>query len=230
MPWLLRPPPTTGAERRGLKTRHRSRGVIRAGSSALFPLTPSRGSPTRLRRLQRHFARVARESKGEKLPLFCARTDVFATARATRARWSRRRSGRRTQQDRARPDGRTRQADARADFIGAPMKSPPISLRLMAHTRSPRRFVVSSGLHHPELFCCGPPTSPISGHSARLSGCAPQSVRRREPLAPIPASEIPPRSLPASAASAASAFSVRGSTVFAPSPSPAPFKGMRQTG
>src|SRR6266404_2780481 len=86
MPWLLRPPPTTGAERRGLKTRHRSRGVIRAGSSALFPLTPSRGSPTRLRRFQRHFARVARESKGEKLPLFCARTDVFATARATRAR------------------------------------------------------------------------------------------------------------------------------------------------
>jgi hypothetical protein len=40
--------------RRGLKTRHRSRGVIRAGFSALFPLTPSRGLPMRSRRFERH--------------------------------------------------------------------------------------------------------------------------------------------------------------------------------
>jgi len=73
---------------------------------------------------------------------------------------------------------------------------------------------------HLELFLCAPPASPISGHSVRPSDRAPQSVRRREPLAPIPASEMRPRSVPASAASA---FSVHGLTVFAPSPSPAPF-------
>ena len=59
MQWLVRPLPAAGW-RRGLITRHRSRGVIRAGFPFLYPRTPnnesrsSGGEPAYTRRCQRH--------------------------------------------------------------------------------------------------------------------------------------------------------------------------------
>jgi hypothetical protein len=44
MQWLVRPLPAAGW-RRGLTTRHRSRGVIRAGFPALCPRTPNNEKP-----------------------------------------------------------------------------------------------------------------------------------------------------------------------------------------